>query len=220
VGWLLASLALLPAFLGLFFNVLLGLIVGATVYRVAQPARPIPRFGAIGLGIVVAASIWIVSLAGEYYNTRGYDLPWYNADGWQWTPIEGDATRSVRRFYSRKALTTQQTQRLRARTRRIFQKELKQHYPPGGFVGFLKWSAANEGSLALPRVFSNSTHTLAPKQRGVVWLIRIALSFALMAGAVISQVLGLGASPNPPPSSNGSDLDRDPNPARNESQPT
>jgi len=199
VGWLLATLVLLPAFLGLFFDMLFGLMVGAAVYRVARPACPVPRVWAATLGVLVAAAVWLVSLVGEYYNVRGYDLPRYTSVGWQWFPVDGDATRSVRRFFSRKALTREQLETLRSRTRQAFQQQLRERYPPGGFLGFLKWSAAKEGSLNLPRVFSASTHALNPKQRGTIWLVRVALSFILLIGAVLSQALGLAQPPGSAP---------------------
>jgi len=201
-GWLLASLAMLPAFLGLFFFMLLGLLLGATVYRLASPAAPLGRPLAVGMGMTVVVVIWTAGLVGEYGLVRGYDLPWIGQNGMEWCAVDGDATQNVRDWFRRKSLTRDQVVQLRRATREAFDSQLKIKYPPGGFVGFLRWSADGDGTLDLPRVLSPSTQTLQPKQQGTVWIIRITLSFILLAGAVLSQVLGLArkANKHAPPS--------------------
>ena len=62
VGWLLATLAMLPFFLGLFFCMLFSLLVGAVVYRVGKPAAPQARPLLWMIGIAVGLAVFGVSL--------------------------------------------------------------------------------------------------------------------------------------------------------------
>lgn len=196
-GWLLAILALLPFFLGLFFSLVVGLLLGAVVYRLARPAAPLASWAALVLGGVVFLAAWTTGLACEYLNTRGYDLPWYSAGSWRWVPVDGDATRVVRGRLRHRSLTVAERELLRTRTRQAFARQLAVRYPPGGFVGFLRWSAAGQGALEVPRVFGAAPVLLDPKQRGASWLIRLVLSLILLGFAVLSQVLCL-ARERPP----------------------
>ena len=206
IGWLLSILILLPFMLGLFFYMLFGLLVGAAVYRVASPAAPVRRPLAVSIGLVVTLLVWCTSLAGEYYNVRGYSIYRYGSQGFTWYPVDGDVTRSVRRWFAGRSFLPKQVAELRSATRNAFLKELKSKYPPGGFIGFVRWSAVTDQPIQIPRVFSPSVETCQPPQRGAVWLIRLAGSLILLAGAILSQVLGLAApiaagatpAPNPP----------------------
>ena len=205
IGWLLGILILLPFMLGLFFYMLLGLLVGAAVYRVASPAAPVRRPAAVSMGLVVTLMAWGTGLAGEYYNVRGYSIYRYGSQGITWYPVDGDVTRSVRRWFAGRSFAPGQVAELRTATRNAFLKELKSKYPPGGFIGFVRWSVVTDKPIQIPRVFSPSLETCRPPQRGAVWLIRLALSLILLAGATLSQVLGLtapaapGATPEPKP---------------------
>lgn len=204
VGWLLALLILLPGMLGLFFYMLFGLLVGAFVFRVASPLIPVPRRTAIALGAVVTLAIWSVSLAGEYCNVRGYSVYRYGEAGFAWYPVDGDAMRTVRNTFVRRSFEPEQIAELRDKSREGFLGELREKYPPGGFVGFLRWSAVGKQPIELPRVYGPGTQELKPKQRGTFWLVRLTLSLLLLGGAVISQTLGLAAVPKPPSETNPS----------------
>jgi len=199
VGWVLATLILLPWLLGLFFYMLFGLLVGAFVYRVGSPAIPIRRPTALALGVAVTLVIWCVSLVGEYYNVRGYSLYRYGEDGLAWYPVDGDAMRVVRDTFPKSSFMPEQVARMRAETRDAFLKELRTKYPPGGFIGFLRWSTRPDQPLQIPRVLVSSVEECKPKQHGTFWLVRLSLSLILLAGAVVSQTLGLAAVPRPAP---------------------
>ncbi len=209
VGWLLATLVLLPFFLGLFFCMLLGLLVGAVIFRIAAPTMPIARPALWAAGLLVTALVCFVSLVGEYYNVRGYDLPVPGAGGWSRHSVDGDATTCVRESFPHQSFGPEQVARLRSETRENFLKLLATHYPPGGLLGFARWSLSGQ-PLDCPRVFSPHTESLAPKQGGVKWVIRLVLAFVLTAGAILSQVLGLARIPRAP----GTD-----DPAETEPQP-
>lgn len=197
VGWLLALLILLPGMLGLFFYMLFGLLVGAFVFRVASPLIPIPRRTAFIVGGLVTLAIWSVSLAGEYCNVRGYSVYRYGEAGFAWYPVDGDAMRTVRNTFIRRSFEPEQIAELRDKSREAFLGELREKYPPGGFIGFLRWSAVGKQPIELPRVHGPGTQELKPKQRGTFWLVRLTLSLLLLGGAVISQTLGLATVPKP-----------------------
>ena len=81
--------------------------------------------------------------------------------------------------------------RLRAGSRPDFLDQLAAKYPPGGFLGFVQWAFA-DGSMECARVFSDSTTPFQLRQRGVLWVVRLALSLVLITAAILSQGLGLG----------------------------
>ncbi|GMU24382.1 MAG: hypothetical protein AMXMBFR13_44560 [Phycisphaerae bacterium] len=182
VGWLLASLAILPFQLGLFFFLLLGLLIGAFMYRAGRPAAPMARPLLWTTGMAVALAIWLTSLLVEYNNA-----------------ITRDAPKAVRDSMRRTSLTTEQVQELRQGTTQAFSATLKENYAPGGFVGYVRW-AATSGEVQLPKVVRSSTTTYQLKQRPISWIIRVVLSLLFMSGAILSQVLGLSqVSPVPDP---------------------
>lgn len=198
VGWVLATLIMLPFMLGLLFYMLFGLLVGAVVYRVASPAIPVPRGTAMAVGLVVTLAVYGVSLAGEYYNVRGYSLYRSGPAGWAWYPVDGDAMQAVRESFSKRSFAQAQLDELRRSTREAFVRELSAKYPPGGFVGFLRWRASPSRPIMLPRVLGEGTQECKPKRSGTPWMIRMVLAFALLAGAMMSQVLGLSPRPHAP----------------------
>jgi len=191
VGWLLATLAMLPFFLGLFFCMLFSLLVGAVVYRVGKPAAPQARPLLWMIGIAVGLAVFGVSLVAEYYNVRGYEVFRYGSNGFAWYAVDGDVTRAIRDSFAYRSFTPEQVALLRAGSRQDFLDQLAAKYPPGGFPGFLRWALA-DGSMECPRVFSDSTMTFQLRQRGVLWVVRLALSLVLITAAILSQVLSLG----------------------------
>lgn len=191
LGWLLAYLAFLPVFLGLFFFMLLGLIPGALMYRLGLPAAPVHR-GLLWLfGLGVSLLIGGTGLFKEYRD------------------LELNVAQTIQDKY-RRGLPADQRRQIRSRVHEFVGTFLKKDYPPGGFPGYLRWAATDgklECSINLDRPVS-FTYRLA--QRKGIWLTRVILSFILLAGAVLSQVLGLAkrrepkkiegaGSPSPPP---------------------
>lgn len=208
IGWLLATLAMLPFFLGLFFCMLFSLLVGAVVYRVGKPAAPQPRPRLWLLGIAVGLAVFGVSLVCEYYNVRGYQVIWYGDDGFEWQMVGGDAAKAIRRSFAYKSFTREQVDKLKTVSQRNFINQLAKDYPPGGFLGFIKLSLG-DGKMECPRIFVDSTTTLKLKQHGKVWVIRLALSLILITAAVLTQVLGLGPQrPKPDESDEGMEEDK------------
>jgi hypothetical protein len=185
-GCLLAYLALLPMFLGLFFFLLVGMVVGAVTFRFGKAAAPIPPTTLRLIGAAVAVLVWTTGLVVEYL-----DFP-------------REAARAVRHSLAQN-LTADQQDELADRTRQHVLTQLTGRDFRGGFLdhllafsGYLKW-AATRGTMRCPRIFDDSTHTVRLSQRGIGWLIRVIVSLGLLAFAILSQVLGLAKAPGPPP---------------------
>ena len=194
VGWLLATLGALPFFLGLFFCLLFCLLVGATMYRFGRSARPLPVTGLWAAGLVVSLVVWGTSLFAEYCNVRGYNLYTYRDDGIKPYPITGDAQKVVRRSYAYRTLSTEEATQLREGVQKGFAEQLEAKYPPGGFLGFVRWATTRQ-ELQLPRVLSDTKESFRLRDQGPKWTIRIVLSLIFISGAILSQVLGLAQLP-------------------------
>ncbi len=174
-GWFLAYLAALPGFLGLFFFLLLGLMVGAAMYRFGRPAAPVRRPVLWCIGTLAALTMWAASICGEYH------------------VLPADADDSVRKSI-RMTLSSGERQLLRERTHAHVAQFLREHYPPGGFAGYLRWIATN-GRIECPRVVNETTHVFQPLYVRSRWLIRMGLALLLLEWTVMSQVLGLAVDP-------------------------
>ena len=176
-GWLLAYLAALPAFLGLFFYLLFGLLLGAIMVRCGRRAGPVPRPTLWLIGGGIALLVWATGLAAEYW-----ELP-------------RSAEEAVRKSFIR-SFTRQDRQVLADKTREYVNAHLQTEYPPGGFLGYLRW-AATDGTMDLPRVFSDTTEVFRLPQRRVAWLVRLALGLLFLGGTIMAQLLELAARARP-----------------------
>ena len=181
-------LALLPYFLGLFFFALLGLVVGAVMFRFGRPAAPAGRSTLWLIGGFVAALLCVTGLAAEYHGLIGYRVFGHEFN---------DAYRHLRRSFRHRAFTQQELDTLRDETRRHVRAQLRTDYPPGGFLGFVRW-AATDGTIECPRIFDNATQTVAIRHRGFTWVVRVLLSLGMLTFSIMSQILGLAEPPKPP----------------------
>ena len=64
-GYLLSYGAFILTYFGLFFFLLFGLLIGAIMFRIALPARPVPRWQVLTGSLIVAAVCGGFSLAVE-----------------------------------------------------------------------------------------------------------------------------------------------------------
>jgi hypothetical protein len=129
------------------------------------------------IGLITACLLWTACLFTEYR---------YFPDG---------AVRTV--IYSiNRVLPSARRERIDVEVRDYVHSTLKTDYPPGGFVGYVRWAVHN-GTMNLPRVIDGSTIPYRLNQHRTGWLIRVGISFLFTAGAILSQVLGLA----PPPQS-------------------
>jgi hypothetical protein len=175
-GWLLAYLAALPFLLGLFFFLLLGLIVGATIYRVGSKA-PVPTTATLWvLGSSAACVLMLVSLYTEYRA-----LP---------RSLEKKVRDSI--FES---LPDPQREELHRGVSQFVATELATNYSPGGFPGYLRWAATN-GRFKCPRILRASTVEFRLSHQRTLWMVRVGLSLLMAEWTIMSQVLGL--RPRPP----------------------
>lgn len=192
IGWLLATLVMLPFFLGLFFCMLFGLLLGAAVFRVGKPAAPVSGPKLWLMGLTIALVVWCVALTSEYYNVRGYRVISYGDRGLTVYPVNGDVMNTVRQSFSYRSFTPEELDEMRVAIRRHFVNFLDENYPPGGIPGYVQW-AATDGTMTCPRVINDSDMPFKLRHRGTLWIVREALTFILVAGAITSQLLGLVA---------------------------
>ncbi len=169
-GWLLATAAMLPFYLGLFFFALFGLVIGAVLFRVARPAVPIARPPLIVGGMVTVVATLAVSIVVEHQN------------------LFGDAVRKVRESY--RMLTEEELARIEVDTPAEVREYLARHYPPGGPVGYLRW-ARQSGRMELQRTPHGRTITFLLRQRPLGWTLRVTICAGLLTFGVMSQVLTL-----------------------------
>lgn len=174
VGWLLSNLALLPFYLGLFFFLLCGLLVGALMYRVAHAAAPIPRWAVILGAAVVAGMTWLTAL------------------GFESRHLGGDAARSL--IASRQRLTPDEILELRDRVPANVAEHLRTNYPPGGTIGYVRW-VATSGQMVVGVTDGGNPFKFSLRQRQLRWVFRAAMSVPLLFFGVMSQVVGLWRLP-------------------------
>lgn len=170
-GWLLAYLAALPFLFGLFFFVLLGLIVGAVMFRAGSKAPPPTRrtlwlFGTSVVTVMILTSLW----------TEYQALP---------RSVEKRVRGSIP-----ESLTAARRTELRDGVRQDVAAELAAAYPPGGFPGYLLWAARN-GTFTCPRMVKTGTVEFRLSHRRAVWIGRVGVSILLAEWAVMAQLMGL-----------------------------
>ena len=169
IGWLLCYAALLPFLLGLFFFALFGLLLGAVLYRVGHPARPLRR-RSMRLGVIVVMTFtWVISML-----TEGYDFPRQVAsysyekirklpEGTTSEAFHRDCTAGVARY-------------------------LREEFPPGGVIGYARWAITSS------RIDPPVGHLRRPfrsSQYRWWWVIRVVLSVVLLTWGIHSQVASL-----------------------------
>lgn len=170
-GWVMVPIAVLPWFLGLYFFLPFGLLIGAMMYRLALPAAPAPRRLLILIGVVTGGALWSASLVGEY----------------RYLPV--GAFKVVRASIPI-VLDERREQELRDTIAERIALQLQERYPPGGMIGYVRWIVGRQ-RLQVPRVIDSTTLGYRTAGGGWRWPVRIVLSLLLTVGAIISQLLGL-----------------------------
>ncbi len=176
VGYLLAYLAPMPYFLGLFFFLLLALLVGASMCRAARPAAPIPRERMTPVSLIVALLIWTSVIFVEY----------------RWFPDY--AVRNAVKMSLTTRMTSSELTTYRQHVRKEALEQLNARYRPGGFLGYLRW-AVTSGRMDLPRGGSSEPVALQNVQLPVGWIIRVSASLVLLLFGVDSQMASLAPKP-------------------------
>ena len=168
-AWLLSYAAMLPFYIGLFFFMLFGLVIGAVTFRIAVPGRPYRRFAVVAGTTLIVGVCWTASLVKE-----SRDFP---AD------LAADAVRRARDIGQRSA------DEYRSAVAKEVRGFLREHYPPGGLVGYVRWTLLS-GEMKKGEI-SSFDQTLRRSPAGYGWAIRVVLSIALLGFAVGSQTLAL-----------------------------
>ncbi len=174
-AWLLSYAATLPFFLGLFFFVLFGLMIGAVMHRAAAAGRPYGKASLVlGTTVVVIAG-WAVSLAKE-----SRDFP---AD---MAAIAPNLTRDI---------GGRSVDEFRAAVVADVRRFLRESYPPGGAIGYARWVILS-GELKKGQI-AGVNRTLRRPQHGLWWAVRVVLSIGLLGFGVGSQTLQLTRRSDP-----------------------
>lgn len=169
LAWLLSYGAALPFFLGLFFFVLFGLVIGAVMHRLAASGRPYRRWP------LLAGTTFVVTLvSGITIVKEAADFPADMADD-SITKTLNLGTRTPGEY--RDAVTGE------------VRGFLAERYAPGGTLGYVRWIlksgvVAQTDAPTLSRSMRRSPH-------GTWWAIRVVLSVALLGFGIGSQTLVL-----------------------------
>jgi hypothetical protein len=160
--WLLARLIWLPLYMGLFFFIIAGLLVGASSFRLASRSRPIQRPRIILGSLLVAIVGGAAFLTFEYFHfARTVGEAPHFAEAKNTALQSGRTARSVE-----------------AAAAAEFQRELGTHYAPGGPLGYIRWAIS---SAAMPLVVDSSRESIVLPHTGVRWIVRT-ISAVLLLG--------------------------------------
>lgn len=176
LGWLLSFGAALPAFLGLFFFTLFGLVIGSTAFRIAAPARPIAKSSAVaGTALLVTLTLTI-SIVRE-----AIDFPQDMAE-----QAIGKTTN----------LGGQSPAEFRGAVAQAVAQIIETTHPPGGVIGYVHW-VITDGKIGKSES-ELLTKTLTVPYRGAWWIIRELLATALLVFGIGSQTWLLTRAASPP----------------------
>lgn len=174
LAWLLSYAAALPFYLGLFFFMLFGLMIGAAVYRVAAPGRPFAK------GPLLAGTTLLVAM------TFGLSL---------WKEAKDFPSDVARRVVERaKDLGGKTAGEYRDAVAEDVRTLLSSRYGPGATWGYIRWVLTKgefgKGELAT----IEKAVTLPGGQTRAWWAFRVVASMALLAFGIASQTLTLQAT--------------------------
>jgi len=168
-AWLLSYAATLPFFIGLFFFVLFGLVIGAVMHRTAASHRPYAKSLLLAGTSIVVLFGWTLTLIKE---SRDFPL---DMAQYAVSKARDIGEQTVDEYHD--AVVTQ------------VQEHLLRRYPPGGTIGYIRW-ALTSGEIEKGEIESVEV-TLGQPQRRYLWAIRVVLSFVLLAFGIGSQTLPL-----------------------------
>ncbi len=174
---LLAYLAALPFMLGLFFFLLVGLLVGAIMFRFARPASPLTRRQVRLATSLVVAELWVGSLYAEY------------------RALYGTAEKQVVRTIG--YLKPDDRAELHQSVVQGVDAHLARLSPGGGLPAYIRW-VLGSGQMDLDRPFKGGSERIRVGQHGFPWAFRTGVSLALLSWAVFVQLAPLTRAPAEP----------------------
>jgi hypothetical protein len=179
LGILLAFVGAIPYQLGLFFYLVLGLLIGAVMFRACRSAAPIAIHRLRPIGVAVALIVWFTSLTTEYRT------------------FPNEAAEATIKNSLLSSASDAEVAAARERARAEPLEKLREQYPPGGLIGYVRW-VASSGRMELSRFGTDEPHTyIVPGQKRIAWISRAVLSLILLACAINSQFTGLAEPLNP-----------------------
>jgi hypothetical protein len=162
LGWLLVALIWLPLYMGLFFFLVAGLLVGAVSFRLARPARPMARRRILRGAGVVAVACAVVNLAWEYDQfARAVGKPPRYAEARNAAVTAGDKASSID-----------------SKANVAFRAALSERFAPGGPIGYVRWAVSGAD---LPLSVDGQTETIVMPHGGFRWPIRTLAALLLLA---------------------------------------
>ncbi len=181
--WLLSHAATLPFFIGVFFFALFGLVIGASVHRVAAAGGLYSRKTVLLGTTLLVLTGWGASIFLE----------------------SGRFPEEVAKFAQEQAhdIGNQTPQGFREGVAGRTRQHIRDHFPPGGVLGYAKWSL--QSGRILPKEVNGLLRPFRSGQAKFWWGFRLTLSVALLAFGISSQTLPLavsrkaGAAANPTP---------------------
>ncbi len=167
--WLLARVVWLPAYFGVFFFLVAGMLVGAAGFRVARAARPISTWNVAAGVVAVTVVATAVGLTWEYrYRAATIGEP----------PKFGEARNEARQ-------QGRSVSEVGARVTAAFRDFLRENYWPGGVVGYIRW-AAGSGHVKLT-LTDGFTDEAEIGHRRWAWVIRSLAAYGLFAAGLWYQ---------------------------------
>ena len=167
--WLLARVVWLPAYFGVFFFLVAGMLVGAAGFRVARAARPMTTWSVWGGVVAVSIMAMGAGLTWEYrYRAATIGEP----------PKFGEARNEARQ-------QGRPVAEVGVRVTEAFREFLRENYWPGGVVGYIRWAAGSgHVKLSLADGFSDEAEI---GHRRWAWVIRSLAAYALFAAGLWYQ---------------------------------
>lgn len=172
LAWLLARLIWLPFLFGLFFFLVAGLLVGSVAFRFARAARPVPG------AVVVRTAVWIAIVTLTASTCFEY---LHFAQTFSDPPRFAEARNAVQAEGSSLA-------ELHQRLSDTFRAALKAQYPPGGVLGYIRWTVA---AVDLPIEIEGHVEQIRSEHAGLLWLIRTLMATVLVAAGLWSSLESL-----------------------------
>ncbi len=179
---LLSFAALLPFYLGPFFFLLFGLVLGACVFRAARTARPIRAAPLLAGTAAVVLFVFVLAIQLEYMQLGGHCG---NSTLKTIQQLPPDTSAEQFRRYASGAIRA----------------HLRSAYPPGGVLGYVRW-AATDGRFSAPAPEGTHPATMRYRlsQSNLGWTLRVIISLLLLTGGVYSQTWPLRRPVGPEPS--------------------
>ncbi len=176
---LLASAGLLPfvfGIVGVFFFMLVGLILGAILFRCGAGARPVRRGVLLASVLVPTVAISAGTVVFEYRSV-----------------VVDNAEQALR--VQKKNPRDRKFAAEKAQMRQMIENYWRTRFGAGGVAGYVAWTLRGD-KFKIGPTDADERVVVQHKQAGALWLIRAVISFAALGWAIGGQVWPLGRRPS------------------------